>query len=303
MDRLQAMGVFVKIAEVGSLTGAAAALGRSLPSVVRMLAELEKALGVRLFNRTTRKIALTTEGRFYLERCRWVLSEIEETERALSNDQAEPSGAITLTAPVRFGEIHISPLVSEFLKRYPRISVNLVLVDRVVDMLEEGIDLAVRIAPASDSSLVVKPVGRLRQVVCASPELIDRFGRPQHPEALGQLPCVVFTGISNANLWSFRDKGKRTTVKIHGQLTANQAKAAVDACAAGLGFGMFLSYQVMSRIERGELIVVLENFELEPVPVNLVFHHTRLMAKRVRLLIDYLNSELKRSLPDGGSTR
>lgn len=296
MDKLQAMTVFVKIAEAGSLTGAANSLGRSLPAVVRMLAELEKALGVRLFNRTTRKIALTMEGRLYLERCRRILSDIEEAERALSNDQVEPSGAITLTAPLRFGELHISPLVTAFLKKYPRIQINLLLLDRVVDMLDEGVDLAVRIAHTSDSSLIAKPVGQLRRVICVSPALIEALGRPLHPATLHHLPCVVFTGVSNTGVWSFRDNGKRITVKVNGPLVCNQAKSAVDACAAGLGFGMFLSYQVRPWIERGELAVVLDDFELDPVPVNLVFHHTRLLASRIRMLVEYLAGELKISL-------
>lgn len=296
MDKFQAMTVFVKIAEVGSLTGAANALGRSLPAVVRLLAELEKSIGARLFNRTTRKIALTLEGRFYLERCRRILSEIEDTERELSNDQTDPAGVITLTAPIRFGEIHVTPLVTAFLKKYPRMQINLLLLDRVIDMLEEGVDLAVRIAPTNDSSVVAKPVGQIRRVVCASPQLLKIHGPPQRPEALSELPCVGFSAISHTNQWTFRENGKRFTVKTKSQFMCNQAKSAVDACAAGLGFGMFLSYQVMPSIERGDLSVVLEAFEPEPVPVNVVFHHTRLMANRVRVLVDYLSEELRHRL-------
>jgi len=296
MDKLQAMTVFVKIAEAGSLTAAANELGRSLPAVVRMLAELEKALNVRLLNRTTRKIALTGEGRMYLERCRRILAEIEETELALTNDQVEPSGTITLTAPVRFGEIHVGPLVNAFLKKYPRIQINLLLLDRVVDMLEEGIDLAVRIAHTGDSLAIAKPIGELRRVVCASPEIINAFGWPQRPEDLSELPCVVFSGISNTGVWSFRNGAKRTAVKVNGQFTCNQVQAAVDACAAGLGFGKFLSYQVLPCLRNGALSVVLEEFEEPAIPVNLVFQHTRLMPSRIRILVDYLAAELKHSL-------
>lgn len=298
MDKLQAMSVFVKIAETGSLTAAANELGRSLPAVVRLLAELEKVLNVRLFNRTTRKIALTAEGRLYLDRCRRILVEIEDSERALSNDVDDPIGTITLTAPLRFGEIHVSPLINMFLKKYPRIKINLILLDRMIDMLEEGVDLAVRIAHTGDSTVIAKPVGQIRRVVCASPGAIQSFGLPQLPKQLENLPCIVFTGITNTGNWVFSDNGKQISVKVSGPLQCNQAKSAVEACAAGLGFGMFLSYQVMPLVAAGELKVVLENFEPEPIPVNLVFHHTRLIAPRIRLLIDYLASELTGSLND-----
>ena len=296
MDKLQAMAMFVKIAEAGSLTAAAHDSGRSLPAVVRNLADLEKALNVRLFNRTTRKIALTAEGRLYLERCQRILCDIEEAERALRTDPADPSGSITLTAPLRFGEIHISPLVTSFLKAHPRIQINLLLMDRMVDMLEEGVDLAVRIAHTGDSAVIAKPVGQIRRVVCATPKVIKSLGRPQRPEDLLQQPCVLFSGVSASGLWAFQKGGRKFHVEVKGQSICNHAGAAVDACVAGLGFGMFLSYQVMPWVERGELKIVLEQFELDPLPVNLVFHHTRLLAPRIRIFIDFLYSELKQAL-------
>ena len=295
MDKLQAMATFVKIAEAGSLTAAAQECGRSLPAVVRNLADLERILNVRLFNRTTRKIALTAEGRLYLERCRRILGEIDETERALHADPVDPSGSITLTAPVRFGEIHISPLVTSFLKTHPRIQIKLLLLDRMVDMLEEGVDLAVRIAHTGDSAAIAKPVGQIRRVVCATPAVIKSFGRPRRPEDLMRLPCVLFSGVSAAGVWSFQKDGRKIQVKVKGQSTCNHAGAAVDACVAGLGFGLFLNYQVMPWVERGELKVVLEQFELDPLPVSLVFHHTRLLAPRIRIFIDYLFTELRRT--------
>ena len=189
MDKLQAMSVFVKIAEAGSLTAAANSLGKSLPAVVRMLAALEDHLQVRLFNRTTRRIALTEEGNVYLTRCRKILTEIEESELALSQHQVEPHGAITLTAPVRFGEMHITPSVTRFLDQYPKVQVNLLLLDRVTNLLDEGIDLAVRIAHLEDSSLIAKPVGEIHQVVVASPALLVKTGgAPERPAARALWP-------------------------------------------------------------------------------------------------------------------
>lgn len=297
MDKLQAMAVFVKIAEKGSLTAAANALGKSLPSVVRMLASLEESLRIRLFNRTTRRISLTEEGRIYLERCRKILAEIEESELALSQDQVEPRGTITLTAPVRFGEMHVAPSVTRFLEQYRHVQVNLILLDRVVNLLDEGIDLAIRIAYLDDSSLIAKPVGEIRQVVCASPALLaESGGAPRHPEQLADLPCVRFTGISPSSVWHFRDDGKRLDVRVNGSFMCNQVRASVDACAAGLGFGLFFNYQVMPWVDRGELEIILSDFEPAPLPLSLIYPHTRLMAMRVRTLVDWLTRDLKHSL-------
>ncbi|MEN8205632.1 MAG: LysR family transcriptional regulator [Pseudomonadota bacterium] len=294
MDKFQAMTVFVKIAEEGSLTAAANRIGKSLPSVVRLLAALEESLQVRLFNRTTRRIALTEEGRFYLERCRKILAELDESEQALSQDQVEPHGTITLTAPVRFGEMHVTPSLTRFLEQYQRVTVNLMLLDRVVNLLDEGIDMAVRIAHLEDSSLIAKPVGEIHQVVCASPALLDKSGgTPSHPEQLSDLPCVHFTGISANPVWHFQDNGKRLDVPINGSFICNQVSVSVDACVAGLGFGLFLNYQVRPWVERGELQVILGDYEPIPLPLNLVYPHTRLMATRVRTLVNWLARDLR----------
>lgn len=297
MDKLQAMSVFVKIAENGSLTAAANTLGKSLPAVVRMLAALEENLQVRLFNRTTRRIALTEEGHIYLERCRKILTDVEESELALSQNQVEPHGTITLTAPIRFGEMHVAPSVTRFLEQFPRVQVNLLLLDRVVNLLDEGIDLAVRIAHLDDSSLIAKPVGEIRQVVCASPALLAKSGgAPQRPELLSDLPCVRCTSMTSSPIWHFNENGKRLDVHVNGAFMSNQVKATVDASVAGLGFGMFFNYQVKPWVERGELKTVLSDFEPLPLPLSLVYPHTRLMAMRVRTLVDWLAHDLKESL-------
>ncbi|MEN8212882.1 MAG: LysR family transcriptional regulator [Pseudomonadota bacterium] len=297
MDKLQAMHVFVKIAEEGSLTAAAGVLGKSLPSVVRMLAALEESLQVRLFNRTTRRIGLTEEGRIYLERCRRILAEIDDSERALSKNQAEPRGTITLTAPVRFGEMYVAPSVTRFLQQYQQVQVNLLLLDRVVNLLDEGVDLAVRIAHLDDSSLIARPVGQIRQVVCASPGLLQQTGRSlQHPQQLAELPCVRFTGMTSNPVWYFDDHGQRLAVQVRGSFVCNQVKASVDACVAGLGVGLFFNYQVMPLVERGDLEIILSDFEPAPIPLNLIYLQTRLMAMRVRTLVDWLARDIKRSL-------
>lgn len=296
MDKFRSMEVFVCIAEEGSLTAAAESMGKSLPSVVRTLAALEDALQVRLFNRTTRRIALTEEGRLYLEQCRKILADVREAERALGQRQSEPSGRITVTAPVRFGEMHVAPAIAGFLDRYPRTRVGLLLLDRVVDLLEEGVDVAVRIAPLADSSLIAKPIGRIRKVVCASPALLARVGEPARPEALSDLPGVRFTGISGKPEWDFVDGEKRLSVPIESVLTCNQVGAALQACASGVGFGRFFCYQVAPLIRTGGLVRVLRDFEPRAMPVSLVYPHTRLLSSRVRAMVDWLADDIRRSL-------
>ena len=291
MDTLRAMRAFVNIAEQGSLTAAARALDSSLPAVVRTLAALEAHLGVRLMNRTTRRIALTDEGRSYLESCRQVLSAVQDAEDALKEGASEPSGPITLTAPVQFGLMHVTPVVTRFALQYPKVKLRVLLHDRVVNMLEEGIDVGVRIGALDDSGLIARPLGAVRRVVVASPGLIAAHGEPAHPDALRGVPCVRFTGASSL-AWSFHVNGRAVTVPVAGNLEFNHIAPAVDACAAGAGFGLFLSYQVRPYLARGTLRIVLREFEPPPRPVHLVYPHARLLPGRTRLLLDWLAREL-----------
>lgn len=292
MDTLAAMRTFVAIVDHGSLTGAAGALDRSLPTMVRTLAALEEHLGTRLLRRTTRRMSLTAEGQSYLERCRRILSDVEEAELSVARGQTEPRGLIRMTAPVAFGQLHVAPAVSEFLHRYKEVQVELLMLDRVVNLVEEGIDLAVRIAHLADSTMVAVQVGSVRRVACASPALLSSAGTPQHPRELAQLPCVRFGGIAAGDSWSFRDAGREISVRIRGNFICNQARAAAETCAAGHGFGLFLSYQVEALVRAKRLEVVLEDFEPPPLPVNLVYPEARLISTRLRTLLDWLKQAL-----------
>lgn len=296
MDKLQSMQVFLEIAERGSLTAAAAAVGKSLPSVVRILASLEEALQVRLLNRTTRRIALTEEGKVYLEQCRKIVTDIQEAERALIQHQSEPSGTIVVTAPVRFGEMHVAPAVAGFLERYPNTRVDLLLLDRVVDLLEEGVDIAIRIAPMADSSLIARQIGSIRKVVCASPMLLQRLGEPAHPQELANHPCVQFTGVSPNARWEFAGGNGHLTVQVNSRITCNQVGASLEACLAGVGFGRFLCYQVMPLVRAGRLVMVLRDFEPARTPLSVVFPHNRLVSSRVRAMVDWMVESLGRSM-------
>jgi DNA-binding transcriptional LysR family regulator len=299
MDKLSAMATFVQIADRGSLTAAADALDTSLSSVVRTLAALEESLGVRLLNRTTRRIALTEEGRHYLERCRRILTEVDDAEQALGSAERDPGGVLKVTAPVLFGQLHVAPAIAGFLARHRKMQVELMLLDRVVSLVEEGIDVAVRIGPLADSSMVAVPVGQIRRVVVASPALLKAAGTPKRPEDLSQLPCVRFTALMPGSTWHFVEDGRPLSVQVGGPFACNQAAACVDACVAGLGFGLFISYQVRRQVDAKQLKEVLTAFEPPPLPVSLVYPHARLLSPRVRAFVDFAAAQLRLGLRSG----
>lgn len=303
MDKLRAMEIFVRIAEAGSLTAAAGVLDISLTSVVRSLATLEGALGTRLLNRTTRRIALTDEGLEYFERCRRVLAEVEEAESALSARQAKPVGKLAITAPVMFGRLHVGPVVADFLIAYPAVHAELMLFDRVVDLLEEGMDAAIRIGHLRDSSLVAVPLGTTRRVICASPDYLLRAGTPDRPADLARHRCLRFLGVASGSEWEFSDGGAEritTRVPIKGILTTNQIDIALDACVKGLGCGAFLDYQVRGALAAGSLQRVLQDFEPAPIPVHVVYPHSRLLSSRVRSFVDWAVPRLRQRLAVDG---
>jgi len=292
MDKLRAMQTFVQIADAGSLTAAAHALDSSLPAVVRSLAAYEAHLGVRLFNRTTRRIALTDDGRRHLDRCRQVLAAVDDAESALTADAAEPSGSLTITAPVLFGQLHVAPAVTAFAQAHPRMTCRMLLIDRVVNLLEEGVDIGVRIGPLNDSTLVAVRVGQIRRYVVASPALLRQHKTPLHPRDLQQLPCVRVGG--HAPGWGpFTDGKKQVRIEVSGRLEFNEIGPAVDACAAGAGFGNFYSYQVAQYLQQKKLRVVLPDFEPPPQPIHLVYPHARLLPNRARVFIDWMREALK----------
>ncbi len=293
MDRLRSMQVLVSIADRGSLTAAAEALGASLPAVVRALAALEADLGLRLFNRTTRRIALTDEGRRYLESSRRILQEVADAGAALGTGAAEPQGILSITAPVLFGQIYVAPAVVSFVRRYPKVSVDVQLFDRVTNLVEEGFDAAVRIGQLADSTLVAQNVGSLRTLVVASPGYLRRVGVPRHPRDLLRANCIRFSG-TRPPWWVFHRGGRRITVAVRGNLTFNHVAPVVEACAAGLGFGRLISYQGAAHLARGTLRAVLEDFEPAPRPVSLVYPHARFLPNRTRLFLEWMKRELAR---------
>lgn len=290
MDKLRAMQLFVRIADEGSLTAAARRAQTSLPAVVRALAALEKGLGVRLFNRTTRRVVLTEEGRSYLASCRDVLATIAESERALGVSAETLAGDISITAPVMFGQMYVMPALTAFLTTHLATRANLVLLDRMVNLVDEGIDVGIRIGHLDDSTLIARQLGSVRRLVVASPAYLRKHGRPKHPRELAGSNCVVHTG---APPWRFREGRRQISVHTTGNLRLNQIASIADACAAGLGFGMFMAYQVAPRIASRELAIVLEDFEPAPLPINVVYPQARLLPARVRAFIDWIADSLR----------
>ncbi len=293
MDKFKAMQTFVRIADAGSLTGAARGMGSSLPAVVRALAAYERELGVRLFQRTTRRITLTDEGRQHLERSRQVLSALEDAEAALSAGVAVPSGQLRITAPVLFGQMYVAPLVTRFVQEHAGMGCTLLLLDRVVNLLEEGLDLGIRIGRMEDSSLVAQPIGQVRRVVVATPALLRRVGTPGHPRELQGLNCIRV--LSPRIAWGdFQENGRVFQVPVKGNLEFNHIWPAVQACAEGAGFGMFFSYQVEPLLAQKKLRVVLQDYELPPRPISIVYPHARLLPARTRAFIEFARRELTR---------
>jgi DNA-binding transcriptional LysR family regulator len=287
VDKLRAMRTFVAIADAGSLTAAARVQGSSLPAVVRLLAALEGELGARLFHRSTRRIALTDAGRRYLERCREVEVLIGEAEAELHAEQTEPQGRLSVTAPVLFGTRHVTNGVTAFVQRYPAVHVEVQLLDRVVNLLEEGINVGVRIGELEDSSLIARSVGAMRRVTVAAPGYLARQGVPGHPRELTGHNCIRFSG-AGSSVWAFSDGGKTLKVPVRGNLDVNQTLAAAGACIAGLGVGSFFAYQVAAEVASGALQVLLAAFETPPRPIHVVYPEARLLPARNRVFIEFI---------------
>lgn len=293
MNTLLAMATFVRIVEKGSLTAAAAALDTSLPSVVRSLAALERHLGVRLLNRTTRRIHLTDEGTQYLERCHAILSAVQEAEAALASGHAEPRGRLAVTASVLFGRRYVASIVGEFIQRYPHVSADLLFVDRIVNLIEEGLDVAFRIGHLRDSSLVSIQVGEVRRIVCASPQYLRRCGTPRTPEDIRAHRCVRHTGLVPRNEWHFRVGRRNVIIPITSVITCNEIDSAINACMNGLGLGAFLSYQVAPYRKSNKLRYVLEEFEVDTLPVQVVYPHSKLASTKVHAFVDHSVKKLR----------
>ncbi len=290
------MHYFARIVERGSLTAAAESLRVSLPSMVRTLAALEAGLGVRLLNRTTRRMALTNEGRDYYERCKRVLADVEQAEAELTARQETPRGGLRVTASVMLGLMHVAPVLNAFAARHLAVKAELLLLDPPVDLVAEGIDVAVRVGQLPDSALVAVPVGVTRRMLCASPAYLKRAGMPQSPEELAGHRCLASSGPGRAYQWHFGAGKQAQQVKVRPAFSSNQIAAAIDAAVSGLGIGQFLYYQVQAHIAGGRLKRILVDLEPPPQPINMVHPHARQPSPNVRAFIDWAVPRLRARL-------
>jgi DNA-binding transcriptional LysR family regulator len=302
VDRLHEIEVFIAVADAGSFAKAGARLRLSPPAVTRAISALEERLGARVFNRTTRSLTITDVGQRFLDSARRVLSDLEEAEKAAVGEGAAPQGHLTITASVTFGRSALAPVVCEFLDGHPRVSASVLLLDRVVNLVEEGIDVAVRIGPLPDSSLIVRQVGSVHRVLVASPDYLDRRGVPETPADLRQHSIISFTGLTPNGEWRFNSDRANNSVTLDPTFEINDALAAIHAAENGHGITIALSYMVHDRIRDGKLVTILDTFTAPPRPVHLVHLQSRLIAPKIRAFIDYAAPRLKETLTRLGPT-
>jgi len=290
------MSVFIAVVEAGSLSAAGRSLRMPLPTVSRKLSELESHIRTRLLNRSTRKLTLTDAGRSYLAACKRILEDVDEAERSASGEYSAPRGELIITAPMVFGRLHVVPTVAEFLKAYPDVDVRLVLNDRALNLLEDHVDVAVRVGEPADSSLIAMRVGAARRVVCASPAYLAEHGTPRSPTELVKHDCLTFSGLMSPDSWTFTMSGTAVSVPVHSRLIVNTAEAAIDAAIAGAGLTRVLSYQVWEAIKAGALAIALEKFESAPVSINLMYTGQRLLPLKLRAFMDFAMPRLRARL-------
>ncbi|UPG94001.1 LysR family transcriptional regulator [Luteibacter aegosomatissinici] len=297
MNQLESMAILVAVVDAGSLSAAARQLGLPLATVSRKIGALETHLHTRLLHRTTRQLSLTEAGASYVAACRKILEEVGEAERAAMGEYVQPRGELTVTAPVVFGRLHVVPVVAEFLAQYPEIGVNLVLTDRVVHLMEEPVDAAIRIGDLPDSSFMATGVGTVRRVVCGSPAYLEAHGTPASPAELAAHECVSFEVLESKRAWVFGTGKAELVVPVPSRLGVNTAEAAIDAAVLGVGLIRVLSYQVASALSEGRLRVVLRAYETAPLPIHLVHKGQAPLPLKLRAFLDFAAPRLRKRLP------
>jgi len=293
MDRLYLMTVYVAVAEEESFAGAARRLGMSPPAVTRAIAALEDRLGVKLLNRTTRHVRATEAGERYLDDARRVIAAADEADEAAVGINAQPRGHMTVTAPVLFGRMYVMPGIVDYLQKHPETSVSALFLDRVVNMLEEGVDVGIRIGELSDSSYRALRVGHVRRVLCAAPSYLQRRGIPQVPQDLKQHDVIVASSLSQNIEWRFVDQGEPSSVRIKPRLTVSSNDGAIEAATLGLGVTRLMSYQVAPMLAAGTLKVVLSEFESPRVPIHIIHREGRHASAKMRAFIDLMAEHLR----------
>jgi DNA-binding transcriptional LysR family regulator len=296
MNRLEAMSILLAAAETGSLSAAGRRLGKPLTTISRKLSELEAHLNVRLLNRSGRRLTLTDAGRSYAEASKRILEDVREAERSASGEYSEPKGDLVVTASLILGRQYVLPIVADFLKVNAGINVQLLLANRIVNLMEEHVDLAVRVGNLPDSSLIAIHLGSTRRVVCGSPAYFSAHGIPKIPAELHDHDCVTIGGFMSPSTWTFKSGKSEIVVPIRSRLVVSTAEAALDAAIAGVGIASALSFQLPAAAEPGQLEIVLERFEPEPMSVDILYLGGRLMPRKLRAFCDFAAPRLRAAL-------
>jgi DNA-binding transcriptional LysR family regulator len=296
MDRLESMSMLLAVADAGSLSAASRKLAVPLTTVSRKISDLEAHLGTQLIQRSSRRIVLTEAGAAYIEACRRILEDIGEAERAASGEYRSPRGELVITAPIVFGRLHVLPIICDFLKAYPEIDIHLVQSDRNASLMDEHIDLALRIGALPDSGLMATRVGEVRRIACGSPAYFATHGTPMRPADLESHDCIASDILDSPDVWRFGTGKSEITVTVHPRLRVTTAEAAVDAAAASIGVARLLSYQVAQALADGTLALVLEEFEPLPRPVSLLHAGGKLVPLKLRAFLDFATPRLRARL-------
>jgi len=293
MDRLEAMSVLLEAVDSGSLSAAGRRLGMPLATVSRKISDLEAHLKIRLLLRGGRKLLLTDAGRGYVAACKRIVEDVVEAERVAAGEYRAPTGELVISTPLVFGRLHVVPVVTEFLKAYPDIQIRLQLTDRVVNLLEDHIDLALRIGALPDSSLIATRVGTAHLVVFASPAYLAERGTPLTPDDLLAHDCIAFDALSSGDRWDFERNGVASSVLIRPRLRANTAEAVIEAAAAGLSIARTMSYPIARAVAAGTLRIVLQDYERPAVPISLMYPSQRLLPLKLRAFLDFATPRLR----------
>ena len=296
MDRLHLMTVFVAVAEEESFAGGARRLEMSPPAVTRAIAALEDRLGVKLLNRTTRYVRVTDAGNRYLDDARRIIGEMDEADEAAAGINAEPRGHLAVTAPVLFGRMFVIPGIVDYLQRYPDMEVSAIFLDRVVNLLEEGFDVGVRIGELPDSSMKAIRVGQIRRTLCASTDYLEKHGIPNNPAELSGHSIIAAAGVSPTNDWKFSQGLKLFSVRVKPKLTVSSNDAAIEAAFQGLGITRLMSYQVAPHLASGQLKIILSDFEPVTLPIHVLHREGRYASAKVRSFVDLIATRLREEL-------
>lgn len=287
MDRFDAISAFVSVADHRGFAPAARKLGLSTSAITRHVSALEERLGVRLLNRTTRAVSLTDAGHRFLERSRRILADLDEAEQMAESERGEPMGRFVLSAPQVFGRLHVAPLICDFMNLHPKLRAELLLSDRMVNLVEEGVDVAIRIGHLADSSDIARKVGAVRRVLVAAPGYLSAAGPPDSVEALKNHRLISFTALTNPHLWRFQRQGENVGIEVNPSYASNSADAVIWHAVQGGGITMALSYQVADHLRDGRLKLLLPEFEPVPYPVQFVYPSSRLLSLKVRAFLEH----------------